>query len=239
MHPRSLSRCRHGYVLVYFAMLTFVLMAVAALVVDVGFAFVTRRQMQTAVGSRRWRAYGFATASLPQWMDPTNPGQLDSSIITAMQGEGLDPSNSDNVRRWAAQQNVVNTFDDNLNPADGDPSNAVPYQGGPANFGPGPWWTSRIAPGSRPAARPSPPPRRSVRARRPSTSPPTRTGPFRSIRITTSRGTWSVGTTRSIHLELSAPSTSRLPGRELQPDRFPDRHDIARQFLPGADEAVE
>ena len=138
MHPRSLSRCRRGYVLVYFAMLTFVLMAVAALVIDVGFAFVTRRQMQTAVGSAALEGLRFRDGVPPQWMDPTNPRQLDSSIITALQGEGLDPSNSDNVRRWAAQQNVVNTFDDNLNPADGDPSNAVPYQGGPANFGAGP-----------------------------------------------------------------------------------------------------
>lgn len=138
MLPRSLSRCRRGYVLVYFAMLSFVLMSVAALVIDVGFAFVTRRQMQTAVGSAALEGLRFRDSIPPQWKDPTNPGQLDSSIITAMQGEGLDPSNLDNVRRWAAQQNVVNTFDDNLNPADGDPSNAFPYQGGPANFGAGP-----------------------------------------------------------------------------------------------------
>jgi hypothetical protein len=123
LHPRSLSHCRRGYVLVYFAMLTFVLMAVASLVIDVGFAFITRRQMQTAVGSAALEGLRFRDSVPLQWKDPTNSGQLDSSIITAMQGEGLDPSNLDNVRRWAAQQNVVNTFDDNLNPTDGDPSN--------------------------------------------------------------------------------------------------------------------
>ena len=64
MHPRSLSRCRRGYVLTYFAMLAFVLMSVAALVIDVGFSFVTRRQMQTAVGSAALEGFTLASSLL-------------------------------------------------------------------------------------------------------------------------------------------------------------------------------
>ena len=61
MQHRSHSRRRRGYVLVYFAMMSFVLMAVAALVIDVGFAVVVRRQMQTGPTERRWRDCGSAT----------------------------------------------------------------------------------------------------------------------------------------------------------------------------------
>ncbi len=42
---------RAGYTLVFFAMLMFALMGLAALVIDVGFARLTQRQMQTAVDS--------------------------------------------------------------------------------------------------------------------------------------------------------------------------------------------
>ena len=41
-HPRS------GYILVFFAMILFGIMALAALVIDIGFARLTQRQMQTA-----------------------------------------------------------------------------------------------------------------------------------------------------------------------------------------------
>jgi hypothetical protein len=57
-HPR-LAPCgsratqlhRGGYTLVFFAMLMFALMGLAALVIDIGFARLTQRQMQTAVDS--------------------------------------------------------------------------------------------------------------------------------------------------------------------------------------------
>ena len=42
---------RAGYTLVFFAMLMFALMGLAALVIDIGFARLTQRQMQTAVDS--------------------------------------------------------------------------------------------------------------------------------------------------------------------------------------------
>ncbi|TVS08471.1 MAG: hypothetical protein EA424_28525, partial [Planctomycetaceae bacterium] len=45
---RHLSRARRGYTLVFFAMFLFGFMALAALVIDVGFARLTQRQMQTA-----------------------------------------------------------------------------------------------------------------------------------------------------------------------------------------------
>ena len=51
---------RGGYTLVFFAMLMFALMGLAALVIDIGFARLTQRQMQTAVDSAaleglRWK----------------------------------------------------------------------------------------------------------------------------------------------------------------------------------------
>ena len=128
MYRRSLVRCRRGYVLVYFAMLSFALMAVAALTVDMGFVLLSRRQMQMGVDPAALDGLRFRDAYPPQWIDPNNPGQLYASIQSAIQAENASPSTQDNVRRWAAQQIVVDTFDDDLNTADGDTSN---YGAGP------------------------------------------------------------------------------------------------------------
>lgn len=128
MYRRSLVRCRRGYVLVYFAMLSFALMAVAALTVDMGFVLLSRRQMQMGVDPAALDGLRFRDAYPPQWIDPNNPGQLYASIQSAIQAENASPSTQDNVRRWAAQQIVVDTFDDDLNTANGDTSN---YGAGP------------------------------------------------------------------------------------------------------------
>ena len=136
MYRRSLVRCRRGYVLVYFAMLSFALMAVAALTVDMGFVLLSRRQMQMGVDPAALDGLRFRDAYPPQWIDPNNPGQLYASIQSAIQAENASPSTQDNVRRWAAQQIVVDTFDDDLNTADGDTSN---YGAGPVvDFQPSP-----------------------------------------------------------------------------------------------------
>ena len=136
MYRRSLVRCRRGYVLVYFAMLSFALMAVAALTIDMGFVLLSRRQMQMGVDPAALDGLRFRDAYPPQWIDPNNPGQLYASIQSAIQAENASPSTQDNVRRWAAQQIVVDTFDDDLNTADGDTSN---YGAGPVvDFQPSP-----------------------------------------------------------------------------------------------------
>jgi putative Flp pilus-assembly TadE/G-like protein len=117
-------------------MLSFALMASAALVVDMGFAVLARRQMQTAVDPAALDGLRFRDSVPPQWTDPAT-GQISSAIQTAIKAENGDPTKPDDVRRWAAQQVVVNTFDDNLNTQDGDPSNfgagpVVDFQNSPS-----------------------------------------------------------------------------------------------------------
>jgi len=116
-------------------MLSFALMAVAALTIDMGFVLLARRQMQTGVDPAALDGLRFRDAYPPQWIDPSS-GQLHASIQSAIQAENASPSTQDDVRRWAAQQMVVNTFDDDLNTADGDTSN---YGAGPVvDFQPSP-----------------------------------------------------------------------------------------------------
>jgi len=58
VQSRPLRQRRRGTVLVYFAMLSVILLGMAALVIDVGIAIVTRRQMQTAVDAAAIAALG-------------------------------------------------------------------------------------------------------------------------------------------------------------------------------------
>ena len=80
----------------------------------------------------------FRDAYPPQWIDP-DTGSLAASIVSAIQAETGNSSTptQDEIRRWAAQQMVVNTFDDDLNTADGDTS----------NFGAGPVISFENSPG--------------------------------------------------------------------------------------------
>jgi Putative Flp pilus-assembly TadE/G-like len=137
LHRRSPQR-RSGYVFVYFAMLSFALLAVAALTIDMGFVVLTRRQMQTGVDPAVLDGLRFRDAYPPQWIDP-GTGSLAASIVSAIQAETGNSSTptQDEIRRWAAQQMVVNTFDDDLNTADGDTS----------NFGAGPVISFENSPG--------------------------------------------------------------------------------------------
>ena len=59
---------RAGYALVLFLMMFFGLMGLAALVIDIGFARLAQRQMQTAVDS--------AALEGLRWRDVTQPGDL-------------------------------------------------------------------------------------------------------------------------------------------------------------------
>ena len=103
---------RSGYALVLFVMIFFGLIGLAALVIDMGFARLAQRQMQTAVDSAaleglRWRDYS------------ANPPTGQSS---------------DHYRRQQASSMAANVFDDDLNPTNGDPSNfgagpVVQFQG--------------------------------------------------------------------------------------------------------------
>ena len=90
-----------------FVMLAFAFFALAALVIDLGFVRLAQRQMQTAAD----------TAALEglRWRDDG-------------QSLGIDPHQQ-------ASAMAANVFDDDLNPADGDPLNfgagpVVGFQGG-------------------------------------------------------------------------------------------------------------
>ena len=98
--PRS--QRRRGYVLIYFGMIVFALMAIAALAIDVGFVLVCAKPMERPRTARRSEGLRFRDGVPPQWIDQSataNPLGLDSTIVMAMQKAGLDPSSLDNVRR--------------------------------------------------------------------------------------------------------------------------------------------
>jgi len=106
IRDRSGRNRRSGYVMVLLAMLLFGLLAMAALVIDLGFARLAQRQMQSAA---------------------------DAAALEGLRGEGLvDVSYGD--RQDDAEALIGWTFDDNLDPADGDDG---PAEGGEA-FGAGP-----------------------------------------------------------------------------------------------------
>jgi hypothetical protein len=95
---RRRFRCRpqhrRGYALVIFALLFFCLMALGALVIDLGLARLTQRQMQSAV---------------------------DSAALEGLRGRDVDVADPKNLAgRLAATEVIRQTFDDNLNPEDGD-----------------------------------------------------------------------------------------------------------------------
>lgn len=109
---RHRSRARSGYTLVFFAMFLFGFMALAALVIDIGFARLTQRQMQTAVDAAALEGLRFRDLDeVPDW--------LSNEMLEA----GVDPEDAENpdyARRWLASRIVAWTFDDNLDPSDGD-----------------------------------------------------------------------------------------------------------------------
>lgn len=106
------NKRRRGYVLVLVAMLLFGLMAVAALVIDLGFARLTHQQMRTA---------------------------SDSAALEGLRGEG-DSDLTYTDRQDSAEELVGWSFDDDLNPSNGDARNfgagpQVEFVGGAGNAG--------------------------------------------------------------------------------------------------------
>jgi len=122
-------------VLVLVVMMTFVFCGFAALVIDLGFARLAQRQMQTAVDSAALEGLRWRDDIPSQWY---TPGNATYDLIVAAVGPppqiAYDPTNAlwkvwiDGARRWAASQIVANTFGVDLNPLDG----------GPLYFGAGP-----------------------------------------------------------------------------------------------------
>ena len=130
---------RSGYVLVLFVMMAFVLVGFAALIIDLGFARLTQRQMQMAADGAaleglRWRDVQCWEDLPPAWLADNDfqnqVGPVGSGVLSAQQ--------RDAVRRWAASSAAANVFDDDLNPRDGDPLNfgAGPVVGFQANADP-------------------------------------------------------------------------------------------------------
>ncbi|MEM1069753.1 MAG: Tad domain-containing protein [Planctomycetota bacterium] len=97
---------RRGYALVIFAMMLFGLFAMAALVIDIGFVRLAQRQMQTAA---------------------------DAAALEGLRNEG-DASITFAMRQDEATQIIEFTFDDDLNPGNGDDGIA----GAGGQFGAGP-----------------------------------------------------------------------------------------------------
>ena len=86
------STQRNGYVMVLFAMLLFGLFAIAALVIDLGFARLAQRQMQSAA---------------------------DSAALEGLHGEG-GATLTYLQRQERAEQIIAWTFDDDLDSSNGD-----------------------------------------------------------------------------------------------------------------------
>jgi hypothetical protein len=108
---RHRHRARRGYTLVFFAMFLFGFMALAALVIDVGFARLAQRQMQTAVDAAALEGLRFRD-EVPDWLR-CNRGCWKWSRPQRCR-------KSDYARRWLASRIVAWTFDDNLDPSHGD-----------------------------------------------------------------------------------------------------------------------
>ncbi len=120
-YRRRLHHRRRGYTLVVFALIFFCLMALGALVIDLGLARLTQRQMQTAVNS---------------------------AAVEGLRGRDFDSSDPTNVSgRSAARTIVEQTFDDDLDPASGD---ARIFGAGPIfHLGPGIGTDPALAAGQR------------------------------------------------------------------------------------------
>ena len=110
---------RAGYALVLFLMMVFGLMGLAALVIDLGFARLAQRQMQTAVDSAALEGLRLARF-LATGIRPVI--QLDG--LRGMSAKYLQHQISrrwtNKARRWVASQMAANTFDDDLDPTNGD-----------------------------------------------------------------------------------------------------------------------
>lgn len=123
------SRRRAGNVLVVFAFMTFACLATAAIVIDVGYARLTQHQMQTAADSAALEGLRYRDFLPAAWRPNGTTPNLPPALVAAcgpQPSTTFDPTNPewqtwcDCARRYAASTTASLTFDDNLNPADGD-----------------------------------------------------------------------------------------------------------------------
>jgi hypothetical protein len=116
-NPRG--RDRRGSALVLFVILLFAILGIAALVIDLGFARLAQRQMQTAVNAAALEGLRFRDDVPEAWK--TDPPDFIRRDCETLEGSGKDADDwCDCVRRSLASRMVAMTFDDNLNPEDGD-----------------------------------------------------------------------------------------------------------------------
>ena len=127
MRSRNRKRTdRAGYTLVLFLMIFFGLMGLAALVIDLGFARLAQRQMQTAVDSGALEGLRFRSDCPDDWLNDPAYGSPAPTRPTSPYNES-DPQWQtwlgwlDGARRLAAGRMVANVFDDDLDPTNGDP----------------------------------------------------------------------------------------------------------------------
>jgi hypothetical protein len=129
IYPRTVHP-RRGNVLVFFAFFAFAAMAIAGLVVDLGMARLTQMQMQAAADSAALEGLRFRDDLPAAWRpNGTTPPNLPQALINSIGPQPTstyDPTNPawqawiDGARRFAASEVVAVTFDDDLNPANGD-----------------------------------------------------------------------------------------------------------------------
>jgi len=118
---------RAGYMLVVFLAMFFLIMGIAALVIDMGFVRLAQRQMQTAVDSAALEGLRFRDDVPSEWYTPGNPTyDAIAAACGACPETPYSPNDLqwqawiDQARRWEASQMVANTFDDDLDPTNGD-----------------------------------------------------------------------------------------------------------------------
>jgi hypothetical protein len=117
-HRRSLHHRRRGYTLVIFALIFFCLMALGALVIDLGIARMTQRQMQTAVDSAALEGLRFQDNCSQQFLDDndfrtgleTAVGPIPESTQTATAADWIEWRKK--ARKYMASQQVATAFSD-------------------------------------------------------------------------------------------------------------------------------
>jgi hypothetical protein len=112
---RHLRRARRGYTLVFFAMFLFGFMALAALVIDVGFARLAQRQMQTAVDAAALEGLRFRD-EVPEDIAKFI---VESGGVPPPEANRDDPEWREYARRWLARHMVRATFEDYVDPKTG------------------------------------------------------------------------------------------------------------------------
>ena len=133
-NPPSRRRQQAGYALVLVVLLLFGLMGLAALVIDVGFARLAQRQMQTAVDAAALEGLRFRD-EIPEHIAEMIE---DAGGDAPPEGDRSDPAWREYARRWLASRMVNETFEDYIDPNTGE---QIRYGAGPeiefeGGFGP-------------------------------------------------------------------------------------------------------